>query len=62
MSKKVNDPRFEKVFEDPLFKPVPKKVSKIKLDDERFTEMFKGNRFSEEIDIDEYGRKRSNSK
>jgi hypothetical protein len=60
MSKKVNDPRFDQVFNDPIFKPVPKKISKIKLDDERFKEMFKGNRFNEDLDIDEYGRKNSN--
>jgi hypothetical protein len=57
--KKVEDTRFTKVFNDPLFTEVPKKVKKIELKDDRFKNMFTEKRFSEKLDFDEYGRRNS---
>lgn len=51
------DKRFEKISTDPKFKPVPKTVRKVKLDDDRFNAMFKDKNFISSTDIDEYGRK-----
>ena len=51
------DKRFDKVHTDPKFKPIPNKVKKVKLDDERFDAMFKDPNFISSTNIDEYGRK-----
>ena len=60
MSKKIiEDPRFNKVFNDPIFTEVPKRVKKIEIKDDRFKNMFTDKQFSEKLDFDEYGRKKS---
>ena len=53
----MKDKRFEKVSSDPKFKPIPKQVKKVKLDDDRFNAMFNDKHFISSTDIDEYGRK-----
>lgn len=53
----MNKKRFEKIYQDPKFKPIPKKVSKVELNDERFQAMFNNKNFVSVTDIDEYGRK-----
>jgi hypothetical protein len=55
--KEINDPRFNKVFNDPIFQEVPKKVKKVQITDDRFKNMFTDKRFNEKLDIDQYGRK-----
>jgi hypothetical protein len=57
----INDPRFNKVFNDPIFQEVPKKVKKVQITDDRFKNMFTDNRFNDKLDIDQYGRKISKS-
>jgi hypothetical protein len=59
-NKEINDPRFNKVFSNPIFQEVPKKIRKIEVKDERFKGMFKDKRFNDKLDIDEYGRAISN--
>lgn len=58
----MNNKRFEKIYQDPKFKPIPKKVSKVELNDERFQAMFNNKNFSSLTDIDEYGRKVTKAK
>ena len=53
----MNDPRFNKLFNDPKFKNVPKSIRKIEVNDKRFNHMFKDSRFSNTTNIDEYGKK-----
>lgn len=66
MSDKINknkkDKRFDKIIEDPRFKPIPKKVQKVQLNDKRFNAMFKDKNFISSTDIDEYGRKITSGK
>lgn len=57
--KKINDTRFSKVFSDPKFKPMPKKVRKVEMNDSRFKSMFTDKRFND-LNHDEYGRFKSN--
>ncbi len=54
---KKDKKRFEKIYSDPKFKPIPKKVQKVELKDNRFEAMFKNKDFVSSTGIDEYGRK-----
>jgi len=56
------DPRFSKVFNDPKFKEIPKKIKKVEINDERFQKMFTDKSFNDKLDYDEYGRSISNLK
>ena len=47
--------RYEKVFNDPKFKPIPKKVHKVELNDNRFNSMFENKDFYSTSKIDKYG-------
>ena len=49
--------RFEKIYTDPKFKPIPKLVQKVELKDNRFEAMFTNKDFISSTGIDEYGRK-----
>ena len=49
--------RFEKINNDPKFKPIPKKVHKVELNDNRFNAMFSNKDFYSKTKIDKYGRK-----
>ena len=55
-SEKIN--KFGSILTDPKFKPIPKKVQKYELKDNRFNEMFTNKDFSTNIKIDEYGREK----
>ena len=57
-----NKNRFKKIYSDPKFKPIPKKIKKIELNDKRFEKMFTDKNFISSTEIDEYGRNISNSK
>jgi len=57
-----NKNRFKKIYTDPKFKPIPKKIKKIELNDKRFSKMFTDKNFISSTEIDEYGRNISNSK
>jgi len=50
------DPRFSKVFNDPKFKEIPKKIKKVEINDDRFQKMFTHKSFNDKLDYDEYGR------
>ena len=52
-----NDKRFDKLFKDPKFKSIPKKVRKVEVNDTRFSHMFTDNKFASHADTDEYGQK-----
>jgi hypothetical protein len=52
-----NDKRFDKLFKDPKFKSIPKKVRKVEVNDNRFSHMFTDNKFASQAQTDEYGRK-----
>ena len=49
--------RFEKINNDPKFKPIPKKVHKVELNDNRFNAMFSNKDFYSTSKVDKYGRK-----
>ncbi len=49
--------RFEKINNDRKFKPIPKKVHKVELNDNRFNAMFSNKDFYSKTKIDKYGRK-----
>ena len=49
--------RFEKINNDPKFKPIPKKVHKVELNDNRFNAMFHNKDFYSTSKVDKYGRK-----
>ena len=49
--------RFEKINNDPKFKPIPKKIHKVELNDNRFNAMFSNKDFYSKTKIDKYGRK-----
>jgi len=53
---KKDKKRFEKIYTDPKFKPIPKKIQKVELKDNRFEAMFKNKDFISSTGIDEYGR------
>ena len=57
-----NKNRFKKIYSDPKFKPIPKKIKKIELNDKRFEKMFTDKNFFSSTEIDEYGRNIPNSK
>ena len=57
-----NKNRFKKIYSDPKFKPIPKKIKKIELNDKRFEKMFTDKNFISSTEIDEYGRNISKSK
>ena len=48
--------RYEKVFNDPKFKPIPKKVHKVELNDNRFNAMFSNKDFYSTSIVDKYGK------
>jgi len=48
--------RYEKVFNDPKFKPIPKKVHKVELNDNRFNAMFSNKDFYSTSKVDKYGK------
>ena len=48
--------RYEKVFNDPKFKPIPKKVHKVELNDNRFNAMFSNKDFYSSSKVDKYGK------
>ena len=48
--------RYEKVFNDPKFKPIPKKVHKVELNDNRFNAMFSNKEFYSTSKVDKYGK------
>ena len=48
--------RYEKVFNDPKFKPIPKKVHKVELNDNRFNAMFSNKDFYLTSKVDKYGK------
>ena len=54
---KKSKKRFEKIYTDPMFKPIPKLVQKVEIKDNRFEAMFKNKDFISSTGIDEYGRK-----
>ena len=49
--------RFEKINNDPKFKPIPKKVHKVELNDNRFNAMFSNKDFYSTSKVDKYGKK-----
>ena len=49
--------RFEKINNDPKFKPIPKKVHKLELNDNRFNAMFSNKDFYSTSKVDKYGKK-----
>lgn len=55
-NQKQVDQRFSKVFNDPKFKEIPKKIKKVEMNDERFQKMFTDKSFNDKLDYDEYGR------
>ena len=48
--------RYEKVFNDPKFKPIPKKIHKVELNDNRFNAMFSNKDFYSTSKVDKYGK------
>ena len=48
--------RYEKVFNDPRFKPIPKKIHKVELNDNRFNAMFSNKDFYSSSKVDKYGK------
>ena len=48
--------RYEKVFNDPKFKPIPKKIHKVELNDNRFNAMFSNKDFYSSSKVDKYGK------
>ena len=48
--------RYQKVFNDPKFKPIPKKIHKVELNDNRFNAMFTNKEFYSTSKVDKYGR------
>ena len=50
------DERFSKVFTDPKFREIPKKIKKVEINDDRFQKMFTDKSFNDKLDYDEYGR------
>ena len=51
--------RFEKINNDPKFKPIPKKIHKVELNDNRFNAMFSNKDFYSTSKVDKYGKKRN---
>ena len=54
--------RFEKINKDPKFKPIPKKIHKVELNDNRFNAMFSNKDFYSSSKVDKYGRIKNKSK
>jgi len=56
--------RYEKIYNDPKFKPIPKKIHKVELNDNRFNEMFSNKDFYSTSKVDKYGnnKKKKNDK
>ena len=52
--------RYEKVFNDPKFKPIPKKIHKVELNDNRFNAMFSNKDFYSSSKVDKYGKLKNN--
>ena len=48
--------RYEKVFNDPKFRPIPKKIKKVELNDNRFNAMFTNKDFYSSSKVDKYGK------
>ena len=48
--------RFEKINNDPRFKPIPKKIHKVELNDNRFNAMFSNKDFYSTSKVDKYGK------
>ena len=51
--------RFDKINNDPKFKPIPKKIYKVELNDNRFNSMFSNKDFYSTSKVDKYGKKRN---
>ena len=51
--------RFDKINNDPKFKPIPKKIHKVELNDNRFNAMFSNKDFYSTSKVDKYGKKRN---
>ena len=51
--------RFDKINNDPKFKPIPKKIHKVELNDNRFNSMFSNKDFYSTSKVDKYGKKRN---
>ena len=51
--------RYEKINNDPKFKPIPKKIHKVELNDNRFNAMFSNKDFYSSSKVDKYGKKRN---
>ena len=57
MEDKINKKkkRYEKIYNDPKFKPIPKKIHKVELNDNRFNAMFSNKEFHSTAKVDKYG-------
>ena len=51
--------RYEKINNDPRFKPIPKKIHRVELNDDRFNAMFSNKDFYSNSKVDKYGKKRN---
>jgi hypothetical protein len=56
-AKTESDPRFARLYNDPIFKETPNQIKKIEIKDSRFEKMFTDKSFNDKLKYDEYGRK-----